>query len=143
MTKIDGGLRALFHKHLPEFDWAAIETGPTTPGVPDTNAAGQGVEFWIEMKRTASHRVQFRPFQVPWINRRVRAGGRVWVAIRRLHEGGVRRGPPVDELWLISGRYIIELDAHGIRGVLRTYHWVGGPSKWGWAEVQEILAGPF
>jgi len=143
----DGDLRSLFHDNLPEFDWAVIETGPTTPGVPDANAAGHGVEFWIEMKATKSYSVRFQQFQVAWIHRRVRAGGRVWIAVRRSHGGGPRRGPAVDELWLVSGRHVLGLEEEGLFQ-LAMYNviagsWAEGPSRWDWSAVRDILVGPF
>ena len=94
------------------------------------------------MKATSSYRVHFQQFQVAWIHRRVRAGGRVWVAVRRSHGGGPRRGAAVDELWLVSGQHILLLEERGLHAKTARY-WIGGPSRWAWPEVLDILAGPF
>lgn len=49
-------------------------------GVPDINCCWRGVELWIECKM---HDALLRPFQWAWINRRVAAGGRVFVLVER------------------------------------------------------------
>lgn len=121
-------------------DWQPIETGVIAGGVPDTNACHDGVEWWIEYKATGSGRVVLRPLQVAWINRRVRAGGRVWVAVRYMHAGGVRRGAPVDTLALVHGAHVVALAAGGLRTVPRV-QWHGGPAGWHWAGVLACLLG--
>jgi hypothetical protein len=134
MSKIDDGLRLLFRQRLPAVDWQAIETGGTGKGVPDLNGCMDGNEVWIEMKMTAHWAVQkMRPEQVAWIERRVRHGGRVFVAVRRAH----------DELWLLApgaarplimGVRLSDLPADLILG-----RWSGGPARWNWAEVAFLL----
>jgi len=55
-------------------------------GVPDINVCFHG-DFWIELKEGArttkgNFRIQFRPYQLPWLCRRIRAGGACFVIVR-------------------------------------------------------------
>lgn len=140
--KLDGGLYDQFKKHLhPGIDWQRIETGGTGRGIPDVNFCYAGVEGWIENKKTSKWSANLRPEQVGWIDRRSRCGGRVWIAVRRLHEGGVRKGSAGDELWLIPGRLVIKLHEEGLHKVgIRPYE--GGPSNWDWYSVATTIGLP-
>jgi hypothetical protein len=122
-------------------DWQPIETGIIAGGVPDTNACHEGVEWWIEYKATGTGRVVLRPLQVAWISRRMRAGGRVWVAVRHQHGGGVRRGLPVDELLLVPGQHVLALAQQGLVPGLVAARWPGGPGNWHWPGVLACLTG--
>lgn len=148
---IDGGLRPLFRERVPEAHWQSIETGGTGRGVPDSNycipcwsASGgrSSREGWVEFKLTGSPRaIGLRPEQVAWISRRCRAGGRVLVAVRLRHPGGLRRGEPVDELWLLEGGGVLDF---ATRGLVEQAPWVllrsvGGPQNWDWGRVVTIL----
>jgi len=137
--KPDDGLRAIFHSRMPRVHWQAIELGVVGRGVPDTNFCWQGAEGWIEMKATTSHAVGLEPEQVGWILRRMRAGGRVFVATRRRHEGGPRLGPAVDELWMHEGWDAAVLRAEGLLAAPPVLHMEGGPSLWDWDLVQSTL----
>lgn len=138
----DGSLRRLFQHHLPHFDWTPVETGGIVPGVPDLNGCCDGAEVWIECKLTSTWRVKFEDFQPQWIHRRYRAGGRVWIAVRRAHDGGPRLGPPVDELHLIYGGHVLELAQGDLRcQSIATGRWAGGPSRWDWGRVDDLLVG--
>lgn len=143
MTKSDGDLRPLFRQHIPQFHWQSIETGGTGRGVPDTNfGAPGGIERWIEFKQTGGWVVTLRPEQVGWHCRRARLGVTTWIAVRRWHAGGVRRGPPADELHLLPGRVAVEAVAGGLRDpvVCRTsLVWAGGPGCWDWDAVADAL----
>lgn len=157
MTRlIDGGLRKLFREHVPQFDWCSIETGPATGGVPDSNYCaprpdtgrakdawvGLGIEGWVEYKQTGGWAVTLKPEQVGWICRRVRYGGRVWIAVRQQAPAGPRREAR-DALWLVPGRYAREareLGLRGLAGALACPAWQGGPARWPWAEVARLLA---
>src|SRR5215213_7651185 len=93
----DGGLGKLIPDHLPQVHFQRIETGGTGRGVPDLNGCWGGTEFWIENKHTAGWcvpRDKMRAEQVGWLERRARAGGRVFLAVRQT---GRRR----DDLWLL------------------------------------------
>lgn len=149
MTKIDGGLRALFREHIPQLAWTSVETGGTTSGVSDSNyLARGGIEGWVEFKQTEASRIQsYTPFQAAWIHRRWRYGGRSWIACRRWHRGGKRRGPPVDELWMVPGMLAPELRSGGLLGLEKLspanqrwlWRWRGGPLKWDWDAVVTCL----
>lgn len=139
---IDGGLRPLFRRYLPQFHMQSVETGGTGLGVPDTNYCCNGAEGWIEYKATDGWEVSLRPEQIGWLTARARHGGRVWIAVRRRHDGGPRRGPPVDELWLFPGALAVAAKLNGLRGPLVTrasYRWSGGPRAWRWDRVAGYL----
>ena len=136
---IDGGLSSLFQKHIPEAHWQRIEVGGTGKGVPDLNYCIDGVEGWIELKQTSAWAVIIRPEQIGWIERRVRVGGRVSVAVRRKTEGGPRNGDPKDELWLYSGKDVRALADSGIGGSGAAFIGTDGPARWDWAAVRAVL----
>jgi hypothetical protein len=123
--------------------WQAIETGGTGRGIPDSNFCHDGIEGWIEFKAATAWAVDIRPEQIGWIHRRARAGGRVWIAVRRRHAGGPRLGLAVDELWLIHGKHIREIARTGLwmSADLVAGRWPGGPGRWPWADVWTTLAG--
>ena len=149
MSKIDGGLRKMFHEKMPWVDWQAVETGGTGRGIPDTNFCGPSdagpVEGWCEMKLATAWSVDLRPEQVAWIHRRWRAGGRVWVAVRRKTTGGPRLGSPADELVLVQGGHIRALAQDGLKldPALIAARWAGGPRAWPWQVVWATLAGTY
>jgi hypothetical protein len=127
----------LFRKNLPGH-WQSIETGGTGRGVPDSNYCINGKEGWVEFKCCDAQKVVIRPEQVAWIHRRVREGGRVWIATRRQHSGGPRKGDPCDELFLTPGSDILALCEDGLFGA--TYHsFANGPARWDWEAVGRIL----
>lgn len=133
----DAGLRSIFRERLPTIHWQTIETGLVGRGVPDANGCLNGVEFWIEYKRADAWAVPLMPEQVAWLLRRTRAGGRTFVAVRRVHLVSARRAA-CDELWLYRGAAARELKDVGLRTVpLGT--WEGGPGRWDWSRVQALL----
>lgn len=146
---IDGGLRPLFHQRLREgFHWQAIETGGTGLGIPDSNFCGTdtrtgvSVDGWVEFKQTSGWAVGLSPEQVGWHRVRCARGGRTFVAVRRWHDGGPRKGPPVDELWLYEGRWAGRLAREGLgQDVPLLGWWPSGPSAWRWDSVRELLLG--
>lgn len=140
----DGGLRPIFRQRLTSVHWQSVETGMTGRGVPDSNGCAAGVEFWVEFKVTVGWAVTLRPEQVAWLMRRARAGGRVFVAVRRRCAAGPRRGPASDELWLLDGSAADVLKASGLRcpDALVLGHWYGGPSRWDWPSVLCRLTQP-
>lgn len=130
----DGDLRAIFRRRLPQFDWQSIETGSTGRGIPDSNYCHEGREGWVEFKAAKAWAVGLRPEQCGWILRRVRHGGRVWIAVRRKD----------DELWLVFGEWATELKANGLRGLQGAseedvWSFNGGPSKWDWYQIASLL----
>lgn len=144
MARLDGGLRQLFRDNLPQVHWQSVETGATGRGVPDSNGCWRGREFWVEFKQTEGFAVTLRPEQVAWLTRRARAGGRVFVAVRRRCTAGPRRAR-ADELWLLAGSSAREAKVLGLRGLPEEApdavlgSWGGGPSRWSWDEVLAVL----
>jgi hypothetical protein len=129
----DGGLRPLMREHLADGDWVAVETGATAGGVPDSNFCfSPGVEGWVEHKKTSGWKVKFRPAQVGWISRRVRKGGRVFVAVRRTNGAS-------DQLYLVEGRHVEALADGGLRAVPHVGMWDGGPAAWDWGRVRQVF----
>mgnify|MGYP000465838860 CR=1 FL=1 len=142
MTQIDGGLRPIFRDKLKKgWHWQSVETGGTGLGVPDSNFCKSGVERWVEFKQTDAWACTLRPEQVAWHRRRALCGGRSFIAVRRWHDGGPRKGPPVDELWLFYGEDAMRLKDRGLcaEGVVDLGIWKGGPSRWDWDEIGELL----
>lgn len=121
---IDGGLRKLFHANI-EGHWQAIETGGVGLGVPDSNFCLDGVEGWVEFKKTDHWKAVIRPEQIAWIHRRWRSGGNVWIAIRRADK----------ELWLVRGDWVRELGREGLKAV-EAVKWV---DQWDWDHIRKIL----
>jgi hypothetical protein len=125
---LDGGLRQKFRSKIPEWQWTSVETGAVSPGLPDAEfCAPGGVSGWVEFKQTAGWKVTFQPLQIPWIHRRARLGGRVFVAIRRKK----------DELYIVPGSQILELEEHGVKGLTPVEG--SGSRNWNWEEVKQIL----
>ena len=139
----DGNLRQLFREHLPEAHWVPVETWSTGQGVPDSEYCFPGgASGWIENKKTSGWRVFIEPHQVAWLERRARAGGRCFVAIRRKTETGPRRGKASDELILIRGRDARLLVDGDIKSIYdKVLHCYGGPSRWDWEDVRRALKG--
>lgn len=141
---IDGGLRTLFHSHIPEFHWVAIETGLTHSGVPDSNYCYGGKDRWVEFKQTETYRIKQTkktPFQIAWHERRARAEGKTFLAVRRWHDGGVRLGAAVDELYIFSGTLIRQVYTNSMvhPASRHVFFSPGGPSFWDWKKVRSVL----
>jgi hypothetical protein len=98
--------------------------------VPDSNYCVDGVEGWIEHKRARKGRVDLSAEQVAWAERRMRKGGRVFLAVRE----GAR-------LCLFAGREMrtIRLNRGLIAAAPALGEWGGGPSRWGWGEVLDLI----
>jgi hypothetical protein len=130
---MDGELRSIFRTHLPTVGWTTIETGGVEPGVPDSNGCYQGVEFWVEHKKTDAWAVEVKPSQVAWHKLRQSKGGRTFFAIRRRSTAGV------DELYVIHGRYAAYLKEYGLKDCPALVVCEGGPARWSWAAVLDAL----
>lgn len=137
----DGGLWPDgFKKYSTRPDWQRIESALTGGGIPDINGCLDGVEAWVELKFTTAWSVAFRPAQIGWAERRMRAGGRVWLATRRRHSGGPQKGPATDELWIHRGsdmRGVLDSGLH--LGPSPALHFRGGPSHWDWDAVERLM----
>ena len=125
----DGEVHKIFRKHLPTFDWQRIESGSTGSGIPDLNFCKSHIEGWIENKSAAHWRVDIRPMQVAWAERRLRHGGRVFLAVRRADT----------ELWLFSGKLMRALIDCRIDAVPNLGHWTGGAARWDWDQIEQWL----
>lgn len=128
---MDGELRKIFRAKLPRAHWTSIESGGTAAGIPDSEYCFPGgLQGWVEFKRCSANAVRVRPEQVSWIERRVRVGGRVFVATRRGQELHVHHGSAVRDL-RVGG---LRAAAHGLLG-----SWEGGPAGWDWSAMEAIL----
>jgi hypothetical protein len=128
----DGGLRGLLVRNLPRVHFQSVETWSTGQGVPDLNYCSIGVEGWIELKKSDGWVVDFSPQQIAWIERRLRAGGRVFVFVRRAG----------DELFILPGSAARPLltRSESLRTIARIAFFSGGPRAWNYAEIGRILA---
>lgn len=144
MSKADGGLRAVMVKELRTLGghYQPIETGMIVSGVLDFNYCINGREGWVECKRTSAWAVGVDGAQVGWADQRERNGGRVFLAVRRLHVGGARTAPR-DELWLCRAGAMRHLVVAGGLNTLEPHHlagkWEGGPVNWDWRAVHKAL----
>jgi hypothetical protein len=131
----DGGLRQLERQYLPTFHLVSIETPMTGSGVPDMNYCIDGVEGWIENKMTRAWAVKLRVEQIGWIMRRTRAGGNVWIAVRRMVTMD-------DSLYLFAGSQVKTLADRGMKNAKHALCTSGGPARWDWQAVARLLAAP-
>jgi hypothetical protein len=134
----DGGLHKLFRDYMPQPHFQRIETGGIARGVPDFNGCYGGVDVWIENKWTSGWVVKMRPAQVGWIERRARAGGRCFVAVRQT-------GRKRDDLWLFnSDAARLLIDGARIDEIpeVTLGHWGPTPVRWDWDTVLTILFAP-
>jgi hypothetical protein len=135
---IDGGLSTLLRQHFLHWQLTRLESGGTARGIPDLEyAAPGGVSGWIELKRTTTQRVAFRPGQVGWLHRRASLGGRATLAIRR--QPTARKFAGADELWLIDAIHALALMQSGLDQVPAACAGVGGPKQWDWSAVERFL----
>jgi hypothetical protein len=99
------------------------------------------VEGWLENKQTSGWTLDIKPEQVAWAERRRRAGGRIFVAVRRKVEAGPRRGAAVDDLYLFPGDDLRMLFDQGLRRVQPLLLHRGGPALWDWRRIRHVLTG--
>lgn len=125
----DGGLRQLFQTRLPLVHWQSVETWSTGRGVPDVNYCVDGCEGWIEFKLTSGDWVKVRPEQVAWLEQRTRAGGRCFLMVRR----------KTQQLWIFAGSDARRVMDDGVQSVEPSLMCEGGPAKWPWANILELL----
>jgi hypothetical protein len=136
----DGGLAQIMREALPMVHLQRIETGGTGLGIPDINGCFEGSEFWCELKSTSGYAVVIRPEQIGWAERRIRAGGRVFLLTRRKAIAGPKKGPAVDELWVHNGALARDVSRAGLKdGPLPLYRGTGGPARWDWNTILRLL----
>jgi len=134
----DGGLRQLFAQHLPEAHWQSVETWSTGSGVPDAEYCFPGGhQGWIEFKTTEAIAVSISPGQVAWAERRLRAGGRISLAVRQKAEPGKRRAAR-DALYFYHGSAFRNVLNDGLK-VKPLGLWTGNPGGWDWAKIKLLL----
>ena len=130
----DGGLRQLISKHISAAHWVAIESPLTSRGIPDLNGCLNGTEVWIETKAIEGWTVAISKEQVAWIERRSRALGRVYVAVRRSRASGLWLLNPSAARPLLEGQRISSLPADAIR-----LYSPGGPAAWDWYAIKSLI----
>lgn len=130
---IDGGLRSTFREKLPRFHFQSIEN-TIGRGCPDSNYCFDGIEGWIEYKKTSGWKIKLRPEQIGWHLRRSRAGGKTFVAVLRISK-------KQKQLWIFRGEQSAELKSLGLRGVKPALMEEGEPSRWDWERIAKILLG--
>lgn len=138
----DGGLRQLEMKYITGAHFQSIETWSTGQGVPDVNVCIDGIESWIENKKTTASAVDISSQQIAWIERRIRNGGRVFIAVRLLAHAGPRKGLARDELQVFAGSDVRALALRGLAASVPIFRSIGGPAKWDWKRFREVLTGP-
>lgn len=79
-------------------------------------------------------------FQVGFLLRELRAGGRALLMTRRRHGGGPRR-LAADELWVHDGSDAGRVRAGGLRAAPPLLLFEGGPTAWQWDRVGAALFG--
>jgi len=125
----DGGLGKLFPKYLPHFHWQTIELSFSMRGIPDKNYCFDGKEGWLEFKNTNGRSVPLRPEQIGWLMRRVRHGGRAFIAVRQKKN---------DTLWLIPGADAEQAKHLGLTNQ-KWLHWYNGPRSWDWKAIENVI----
>jgi hypothetical protein len=140
MSKSDGGLRAIFQKHLPQSDWefSQMETGGTVQGVPDVfYRHSSKTTGWIENKKTTGWAVDLEPHQAGWLFRHAPAT-RCTVAVRASGLGSAMGEG--DALYLLDGSYGREIKAEGLRHAsAHLLVCTGPPRSWDWGAVEHVL----
>jgi len=131
---MDGELRQIFRKHLPTILWVSIESASTEQGIPDMFYCASGCTGWLENKCAQANAVKISKMQIAWHERYARAGGRSFIAVRRISV--LRR----EALFIYPGTALRQLEAEGL--VLPTrFCWIGKPSAWDWRAISAIFLG--
>ncbi|MEG7671073.1 hypothetical protein, partial [Listeria monocytogenes] len=82
--------------------------------------------------------VGIRPEQVAWIERRVRHGGRVFIAIREIRPAN-RLHIALDFLHFYRGEKVRELKDKGLKCKGYYFMCIGGPKEWNWDIIGRSL----
>lgn len=137
----DAGLRKLIHSNLrmPDWRWAAVETGASAAGLPDSHFLYRPGDFagWVECKRTDHWSVTFEPHQLAFWRLHATAV-RGFIAVRAL--GDRQTDGRGDGLYLYPGAAAEEIYREGLRlpPVLKI---VGPVREWNWAEIGRVFSG--
>lgn len=81
--------------HFEVDQWDRIESS-TTKGLPDVDICHKGVCTKLEIKYEKGNQVHLRPEQRNWINKRIKAKGRVFIIVKR-------QTAKLDQIELYSG----------------------------------------
>ena len=135
----DAGLRKLIHTHLPmpDWRWAAVETGASAAGLPDSHFLYRPGDFtgWVESKRADHWAVKFEPHQLAFWRLHGTAV-RGYIAVRAF--GANQTDGKGDGLYLYRGWEATLLDEQGLH--YRPFLKITGPVReWNWALVAEAL----
>ena len=65
-------------KGLPKCFLTRVESS-TINGIPDVHAVAKGKIFWIELKSDEANYPKLNKWQIVWINRYIKSGGRVFI----------------------------------------------------------------
>ena len=143
--RADDGLRALIVDNLrllrgSVVHWQPIESPLMAAGIPDLEGCWCGRPIWVECKATSTYTLAtLTEFQIGWAVCRARSGGTTWIATRRRHGGGPRKGEPVDQLWLHRGDAAPRLREFGLSMTEYQYSEDGGPPAWDWERFGLLL----
>ncbi len=135
---LDGGLWPVIKANLKDWHFQRIETGGVGNGVPDLNGCYIGNDIWIELKWTDGWKPIIRSEQVAWAERRARAGGRVFLAVRRKCDAGPRR-IVADELWVYRADGFRRVSLTGLKDNPPVLLCTGGPREWNWSAIHELF----
>lgn len=135
----DHGLRKLIHAKLPkpEFVWAAVETGASAAGLPDSHFLHRptGLVGWVESKRADHWAIKFEPHQVQfWRLHGPHVRG--FIAVKAL--GAAQTDGKGEALYLYPGSDVDALNEVGLRHpplLLIT----GMSRTWDWSAVRAVL----
>lgn len=135
----DAGLRKLFHQKLPkpEWVWAAVETGASAAGLPDSHFLfrPKGLTGWVESKKADHWAITFEPHQIQF--HRLHAPHiRSFIAVKAL--GANQTDGKGEALYLYPGTDVDALDEVGLRHppLLRI---TGAARTWDWGLIGRIL----
>jgi Holliday junction resolvase len=81
-------------KGCPEIFFTRIESS-TINGIPDVHAVSNNSVFWIELKSDYVSYPKLNKWQIVWINKYIKAGGKVFILVEALSEGVLKLYEPV------------------------------------------------
>jgi len=136
MNQPERNFNNLLKKHLSQGAmWQRIETAGTGQGVPDIFACLDGKDRWIEDKIVSGKQVKLSPEQVAWHLKYHTCGGTSFICARYKHEGGPRKGDPVDQILLWPGKLASDVKRLGILAP----GCVSFPRPFDWEKIKRLL----
>jgi len=125
---------------MPHFFFQRVESASVASGIPDLHYCASGAAGWLELKATSGWAVEIAPAQVAWAEAYARHGGRVFLTVRRYCTTGPRR-IAADELWLYRAPLVRTVMVGGLKAEIPTLYLTGGPSRWNWLLIEQLLCG--